>query len=313
MKTRKETKQVRSSEVLERLGFTPLEATIYSFLAGAGPATGYRIAQAVGKPVGNVYKAVEALEDKGAVMTSEEDATRLVRAVAVGEVVARLRGELSAACDEVVRSLESTNEEVADDHVYRLTHTGQLARRAVSMLESASQFVIMTATPGVLGLVAGEAGETFAACIAAHAMRVPIAAKVYGKVEMKGVELVEDPRGTAAVESGPGEWIVMTVDGREVLTGLFDRASGELQMGQWTENPLLSWAMYTGLSSDLALAAMRIAAGDSKAAKLPVAEMLTQNAARFGPFESAKSAGKLRLQQRFRSPARGKRRAGDGG
>ena len=102
-------------------------------------------------------------------------------------------------------------------------------------------------------------------------------------------------------------------DGREVLTGLFDRSSGELQMGQWTENPLLSWAMYTGLSSDLALAAMRIAAGDSKAAMRPIGDVLLQNAARFGPFESAKSAGKLRLQQRFRSPARAKRRAGGGG
>jgi sugar-specific transcriptional regulator TrmB len=307
MKTRKETKPARSSEVLERLGFTPLESTIYAFLAGAGPATGYRIAQAVGKPVGNVYKAVEALEDKGAVMTSEEDATRLVRVVAVQEVVARLRGELSAACDEAVRALEVTHEEVADDHVYRLTHTSQFLRRAASMLESASQFVIMTATPGVLGQVVGDAGETFAMSIREHAKRVPIAAKVYGHVDLPGVEVVEDPRGTAAVESGPGEWIVMTVDGREVLTGLFDRSSGELLMGQWTENPLLAWAMYTGLSSDLALAALRIAAGDAGAAKLPVTEILKLNAARFSPFESAKSAGKLRLQQRFRSPARGKR------
>ena len=40
------------------LGLTPLEAEVYRFLLGAPGSTGYRIAQATGKPVGNSYKAI---------------------------------------------------------------------------------------------------------------------------------------------------------------------------------------------------------------------------------------------------------------
>ncbi|HLO42587.1 MAG TPA: helix-turn-helix domain-containing protein, partial [Phycisphaerales bacterium] len=195
--------------VLERLGFTPLESVIYAFLVKAGPATGYRIAQAVGKPVGNVYKAVEGLEDKGAVMTSEEDATRLVRAVGVREVISRLRSEVCEACEEAVERLEAGAVEVVDDHVYRIAHTGQFLRRAGAMLESATRFVILTATPGVLASKSGgrdgsegDGGggeETLAGMIARASGRIRVACKVFEPVLLGRAEVVVDPRGAGAV------------------------------------------------------------------------------------------------------------------
>jgi hypothetical protein len=43
------------SKALMALGFTELEARIYTFLLQESPATGYRIAQAIQKPVANTW------------------------------------------------------------------------------------------------------------------------------------------------------------------------------------------------------------------------------------------------------------------
>jgi len=55
-----------AAELLVPFGFTNLESEIYVFLLGESPATGYRIAQAIGKPAANTYKAIESLRlEKG--------------------------------------------------------------------------------------------------------------------------------------------------------------------------------------------------------------------------------------------------------
>ena len=78
-------------ESLVALGFTALEAEVYIYLLGASPATGYRVAQAIGKPIANTYKAIEALESKGAVIV-EHSANKLCRAIPAEELLGQLEG-----------------------------------------------------------------------------------------------------------------------------------------------------------------------------------------------------------------------------
>ena len=78
-----------SVEVLSELGFTNLEAEIYAFLLQESPVTGYRIAQAIGKPAANTYKAIQTLELKGAVIV-DEGSSRMCRAVSADELLNRL-------------------------------------------------------------------------------------------------------------------------------------------------------------------------------------------------------------------------------
>ncbi|MDO8629132.1 MAG: helix-turn-helix domain-containing protein, partial [Phycisphaerales bacterium] len=67
-------------QTLVPLGFTPLEGEVYAILVAESPATGYRVAQAIGKPVANTYKAIESLERKGAIVVDDGE-SRLCRAV----------------------------------------------------------------------------------------------------------------------------------------------------------------------------------------------------------------------------------------
>src|SRR5215813_11412219 len=93
-----------ATAALVELGFTALEAEIYTWLAGETSATGYRIAQGIGKPVANTYKAIESLHNKGAILI-EEDENRLCRAVPAGELLRALERGFASRRDHAARAL----------------------------------------------------------------------------------------------------------------------------------------------------------------------------------------------------------------
>src|SRR5688500_1986290 len=65
------TPRHQSAQALQDLGFTGLEAEVYAALLEGSPVTAYRVAQQVGKAAANVYKAVESLRRKGAILVDD--------------------------------------------------------------------------------------------------------------------------------------------------------------------------------------------------------------------------------------------------
>src|SRR5690348_5292210 len=106
-----------ASQILVPFGFTGLESEIYAFLLKESPATGYRIAQAIGKAAANTYKAIEGLQQKGAVLI-EEGASRSCRAVPPDELLARLTRDFEWRRAEAEILLSRINSESSDDRVY---------------------------------------------------------------------------------------------------------------------------------------------------------------------------------------------------
>lgn len=285
----------RQSDALQQLGLTPAEAEIYGFLLQESPATGYRIAQAVGRPVSNVYKSIEALESKGALMIADDESHRAARAVPIEEFTARLRSRLDAACEEAREEFEAESEAVPDDLLYRLGDREQAIERIRAMLRSAAQFVVASIAPALIDTLRAELAEA--------AERIPVTVKVFEPVKIAGVEVIVDPRGEAPFASGPGEWCILNIDGREFLQALVDSAGGELHTGHWTTNPMLAWATYSGICSDLVLAEARAAIASGEPCKR-VLERLTAPRA----FETPDSAGKRLLVERFRRPSPARRK-----
>lgn len=281
---------------LGSLGFTPLEAEVYAFLVRESPATGYRIAQGVGKSVGNIYKTVEALEEKGAVMVGEDGGNRMARAVAPSELLARLEREFRTACAETLRKLGPADEAEPDDLLYRITDREAFFERCRRVIRGAKRFIMLSACPGPLAELADEL-EALAA------RGVPVMVKAYGPAELKGVDVVQDSRGASAVEAGPGQWIEITADGRELAQGVLDHDNRELHVGQWTQNPMLNWMAYTGRWADIALAAVYTGIEQNATAKQLQAEL-----ERFRPFATPASEGKMQLVTRYRRPSPAGRR-----
>jgi len=78
------------AETLTSLGFTELEATVYCYLVENSPATPYRVARDIGKPVANTYKTVQALYQKGLVLIDDTN-SRLCQALPPAEVLSKLK------------------------------------------------------------------------------------------------------------------------------------------------------------------------------------------------------------------------------
>jgi biotin operon repressor len=299
---------------LERLGLTPLEAAVYEFLTREPASTGYRIAQALGKSVGMIYKAVEALEEKGAAMAADDGDSRVLRAVPVADFLGRVRRGFDEACAAAERAVTDAPDQVPDDRLYRLASREQAIQRAIAMLGDATRFAIVNATPDPAGELLGAMREaTERGVRVAHKAFAPTAGAELalgsageGSAGVRGIDVRLDPRGAGAVRTAPGEWLLATVDGRDLLAALFEHETGRLHAGYWTQNPLLAWAMFSGLSSDVAMADVRgaLAAGAT-------AEEIRTRLKALEAYNAPDSAGKLTLLDVYRrpSPARSRRKA----
>src|SRR5262249_42168099 len=93
-----------AATALADLGFTALEAEIYLLLLAESPATGYRIAQRLAKPTANVYKGLESLEQKGAVLVGE-GAGRLARAIEPDELLAQVERRFHSRRERAANAL----------------------------------------------------------------------------------------------------------------------------------------------------------------------------------------------------------------
>src|SRR6185369_9415584 len=94
------------TSALVPFGFTELESAAYTFLLRESPATGYRVAQGIGRAVANTYKAIESLRLKGAVMIEQAEG-KLIRAVPPDELLGSLEAEFSRRRRSAARALSS--------------------------------------------------------------------------------------------------------------------------------------------------------------------------------------------------------------
>jgi sugar-specific transcriptional regulator TrmB len=228
-----------SVKVLADLGFTNLEAEIYAFLLQESPATGYRIAQAIGKPAANTYKAIQTLEQKGAVIV-EDGASRMCRAVSSEELLSRLTREFESKRSSAQSTLSALNHTTVDERIYQIRSREQVFQRAREMLAEANQVAV-----GVLpGKFADQLAENL---LAATSRGVDVALKSDQSIRIEGVDVVVEPTGVRARTT-----LHLVTDGDQTLIATFDDAGGLLH-AVWTRSPMLAVAHHEGLASELCL------------------------------------------------------------
>ena len=241
---------------LVELGFTGLEAEVYTTLAQHPlPMTGYRVAQLTGKPAANVYKAVESLQGKGAVIV-EDGASRVVHAVPAEEVLGLLERTFSESRERAAAALAELQSVEADDRVYQLRSREQVLERCRRMLGRAAHVVLLDAFPAPLEELRAEAER-------AAARGVVVAVKAYEPVSLSEAEVFVHPEGKAVMARWPGQWVNVVADGREHLLALLTRDGRDVQQAVWSESTYLSWVYHSAVSRELIMADVerRIAEG----------------------------------------------------
>lgn len=133
---------LKASEALVGFGFTALESEIYAFLLQEHPSTGYRVAQAIGKPAANVYKGLEALERKAAVIVEGESAKEY-RPVAPDRLFARLEKEFLGNKSAAVKTLASLGKPSSSDKIHTLSSRDQAVAQAKAILGTAKDSAVL--------------------------------------------------------------------------------------------------------------------------------------------------------------------------
>ena len=269
------------TNALVGIGFTALEAEVYGALARGGASTGYRVARMIGKPAANTYKAIESLHAKGAVLVDDSKA-RVVRAVPPRELVRLVGRDLDTRKKRVSDALADLPVPDADRRIYELGTRAQVFERARTMLASARRIALLDLGPGPLAELRDD-------LVKAARRGVTVALRTDAAAELPGVEVVViPPRGTAAAEPWPGEWLTIVVDGTEHALAVFG-ADGELHQGVWSNSAFLAWVFHSGLAAEITLdLAVTAAAGRPK-------HGIAAALARLADFAPADAPGRRRL------------------
>ncbi len=235
--------------LLQSLGMNRLEAEVYTFLLQQGePVTAYRVGKALGSPTANVYKAVDTLARKGAVIV-DEGSTRLCRPSPPAEFLGQLRRGLQEETEQAADVLSSLAREPQDDGIYHLQSAPLVLERCRAMLARAEKITVVDAFPGALNAVLPAIRETLA-----RGVRVYV--QTYEPASIAGAEVAQAYQGEAVLAHWKCQQLNVVADSQEVLLALLHADLSEVYQAVWTSSLYLSCAMHIGLMREHAFHAI---------------------------------------------------------
>lgn len=229
---------------LGNLGFSAIEAGIYLFLLRESPATGYRISHGIGKPTANTYKAISALQEKGAILVDEGE-KRLVRAVPPRELLANFERSYSRQCSDTEQLLASVGQEKPDDRIWQLTSGPQVYERARTMLASATEIVLADVFPDQIEELKKDFNR-------AAERGVKVYTIIYAPVSGAQFNTVRRPGGLEHL-AWPGDQLNIVCDAQEHLMCMFLRNTTSVHQAIWSNSPFLSCIQHNHLSMEIAI------------------------------------------------------------
>jgi sugar-specific transcriptional regulator TrmB len=241
-------RKLLSEGPLSLLGLNAIEERAYVALLQAPGQTGYKLAQILKKPVANIYKALESLLEKGAVLVQDGDPA-VYRATPIVELFDRLETELRKQRKAAVRQL-GVRTPRPDERVYRLGSREQTIQRARAMIASSKKVLLLDVFPNLISELAAEIS-------AAAARGVKIAGQIYAPAQFSGTMLTLRTERDQVLQRWAGNWMNLVVDGEELLISVLERSGKGLHQGVWTRSPYLVWSYHSALYAEILLSRLR--------------------------------------------------------
>jgi len=236
-----------AESLLTGFGFTELESRLYVELLRHAPATGYRLAQLVGKAPANIYQALAGLARKGAAVGTGTE-PKAYRPVAPAELFAGLRQSFDSGARQAVGALNAIHAPVEEDRLYRIASVSQALVRARTIIDGAHDIVLFDLFPEPLAML-------HASLLAATARGVTVAGLVYRKPTAASYTQVLAASAAFAAEHWPGMQMSLIADAREVMLALLAPGGEEILQGMWSDSAYLACLHHSGLSAEIRLAA----------------------------------------------------------
>lgn len=229
---------------LSALGFTDLEAAVYVYLVQSSPATAYRVAQGIGRPIANTYKAVESLQQKGAVIVDDSGDSRMCRAIPPDELFDSLARGFDAQREAASQALSRLHPAPEASGVYSLITRDQVFERCRWMLQSAEDVALVDAFPRVLEALRPDLD-------AAAARGVQVAVHAYAPTAIRGADVVIPQTAEGVLRRWPGQWLCLVVDGAEYLFAYFSKNGDTVREAIWSPSAFMSWIQYSYMLGQL--------------------------------------------------------------
>jgi predicted transcriptional regulator len=240
--------KISAKDSLIALGFTNLEAQIYCELLKSAPATGYKLAHAVGKAGANVYQALGVLEQKNAVIVDDGE-TKSYRPVAPEELLSALESGFSKRQKTAKIALERLYAPARSDKIFQLRDPIQVLTRARQMLADAREVVLFDLFPTPLASLKSDLA-------AASTRGVQVGGIVYAPNAPREFLCLPSQGQPRTPDNWPGSQLTLVVDARQYLVALFSSDCSEILHAFWSDSVYLSCIQHSGLGCELRLSAL---------------------------------------------------------
>ncbi|MBN2465767.1 hypothetical protein JXD38_09145 [candidate division WOR-3 bacterium] len=247
----------RAESLLAGVGLTGLEASAYVALLREPGATAYRVAQLIGKPPPNTYKALDALLAKGAVVVDESSGSKTYAALPISEYLNTRRRHLDAQQKEIEESLTDVAVESVEHGIFRLATVEQVYERCRTMVADAKRLVLIDAFPGPLGELAKEAHS-------AARRGVDVFIKPYAPISVPGCDVIEASAGAPQLKIWNGDWLNVVADCSESVQAFLKKDGAGLFAASWCRNPYLGMLDFNGMVSEFILTRLAAMAQQGK-------------------------------------------------
>lgn len=250
---------------LRDLGFTEIEARAYCELVRGGPATGYRLAKAIGKAPTNTYQALESLAQKGAAVVDDGEA-RTWRAAPPGELVAGLKAAFERRGAAALTALSEIDRPTIDARLYALKTREQVLAKARAMIAAARTVILFDLFPEPFEALRPDLER-------AAARGVIVAGLTYAPTDTT-LRTVITGSAAAAAAHWPGQQVTLAADGCEHLVALLAHTGDRVIQGLWSDSAYLACLQHSALSSEIRLSTFPL--GDDPFADIAILALRPQ-------------------------------------
>jgi sugar-specific transcriptional regulator TrmB len=271
----------RAENLLAGVGLTGLEASAYVALLREPGATAYRVAQMIGKPPPNTYKAIDALLAKGAVVADDSSGSRTYAALPINEYLNAKRRTLDTQQQEIEQSLADVAVETVEHGIFRLATIDQVYERCRTMIAKAKWLVLIDAFPGPLEELSKEASS-------ASRRGIDVFIKPYAPASIPGCDVLDASAGAPQLKIWNGDWLNVVADCSESVQAFLKKDGTGIFAASWCRNPYLGMLDFNGMASEFILTRiMQLAAkgGDGQAIDAEI-KRLMRRYMKFEPFVS---------------------------
>lgn len=208
-------------QLLQKLGFGDYEARAYlALLRGAPEMSGYEVARESGVPRANVYDVLPRLEERGAVVRVDSPSGARYSAVPTSQLMPRLAERFNDDLTAAERALLAQGEATNQDYSWNVEGYSAVIDHARTLVDEAEREIVLAVWPHEARALANNLSSAEERDVSVTTLCLAGCAQECGNCQGN----VHRYRLSPEEES---RWLVVGVDGKEMLAGEIDNQSAE--------------------------------------------------------------------------------------